>query len=131
MRSSRVSRPFSSTQALKGESAGPAVRRNAVIGSPTSAFEPATAPPSTRPWPSRYLVAEWITRSAPSSRGRCRIGVQKTLSTASSAPAFFATAASVGMSETSVSGFDGVSRKRSRVLGRSAWRHSSTRVGET
>ena len=46
----------------------------------------APRPPSTLPWPSRYLVAEWITRSAPSSKGRCRAGVQKQLSTTSSAP---------------------------------------------
>ena len=35
------------------------------------------------------------------------------------------------MSETSVSGLDGVSRNRSRVRGRTAARHSSTRVGDT
>ena len=57
--------------------------------------------------------------------------MQKTLSTTSSAPAALATAASAAISETSVSGFDGVSRNSILVLGRSARRHSSTRVGET
>ena len=31
---------------------------------------PRTAPPSTRPWPSMYFVAEWMTTSAPCSSGR-------------------------------------------------------------
>ena len=48
--------------------------------------------------------------------------MQKTLSTARSVPAFFATSASAGMSEISVIGFDGVSRKKSRVPGRTALR---------
>ena len=54
--------------------------------------------------------------SAPSSRGRCSTGVQNTLSTASSAPACFATSQSCSRSEISVSGFEGVSRNSSRVL---------------
>ena len=109
----------------------PGGAQEAVIGSPTSAFDPATAPPSTRPCPSRYLVAEWMTRSAPSSSGRCSAGVQNTLSTTSSAPACFAISARASMSETSVSGLDGVSRNSSRVLRPQRRRHSSTRVGET
>jgi hypothetical protein len=53
------------------------------------------------------------------------------LSTASSAPAFFATAAIAPMSETSVSGLEGVSRNSSLVFGRSAASHARTSVGET
>ncbi|MNC87015.1 hypothetical protein D3C83_27090 [compost metagenome] len=102
-----------------------------VIGSPTRAFEPAIAPPITRPCPSMNLVAECTTMSAPSSSGFCSTGVQKTLSTASSAPALRASVDSFSRSEISVSGFDGVSRNSSRVLRRIASCHSSTRVGET
>src|SRR5207253_4007223 len=61
----------------------------------------------------------------------CSTGVQKTLSTASSAPACFATLESRWMSETSVSGLDGVSRKKSRVFFRTAFCHSSMRVGRS
>ena len=131
MRSSSVSSPLSTTQALNGDSVGPAVRRNAVIGSPTSAFGRPPRRPITRPCPSRYLVAEWITMSAPSSSGRCSAGVQNTLSTASSAPAFFAIRDSAAMSDTSVSGLDGVSRKKSRVLLRDRPLPFLGRVGET
>ena len=46
--------------------------------------------------------------SAPSSSGRCNMGVQKQLSTASNAPWRFAMAAIAVMSDISVSGFDGV-----------------------
>ena len=38
-------------------------------------------PPSTSPWPARYLVALWTTMLAPSSSGRTSIGVAKVLST--------------------------------------------------
>ena len=57
--------------------------------------------------------------------------MQKQLSTASKAPAGFAIAASAGMSATSVSGFDGVSRKKSRVAGRTARRHASVSAPST
>ena len=70
---------------------------------------PSTAPPITRPWPSRNFVAEWITRSAPCSIGRCSAGVQKQLSTTSSAPRDAAIAFSAAMSAISAVGFDGVS----------------------
>src|SRR5450759_417998 len=69
--------------------------------------------------------------SAPSSSGRCRIGVQKQLSTASSAPHCFATAAIAAISDISVSGLDGVSRNNNLVLGRTAAFHSATSVAET
>ncbi len=72
-----------------------------------------------------------MTRSAPSASGRCSAGVQTTLSTTSAAPACFATAASAGMSVTSTSGLDGVSRKKSFVVGRQARCQSAMRVGDT
>ena len=78
-----------------------------------------------------YLVAEWMMMSAPNSSGRCRIGVQKQLSTASSAPHCFAMAAIAAMSEISVSGLDGVSRKNSLVFGRAAACHCAGSVAET
>ena len=86
MRRLRVSSPLRKTQALKGLMVGPAVRRTPKTSSPTRLRSPTTAPPTQRPCPSRYLVAEWMTRSAPSSSGRCRAGVQKQLSTASRQP---------------------------------------------
>src|SRR5437764_705927 len=57
MRISSVSRPLRITQALNGESEGPAVRRNGKTCSITTLFGPSTAPPSTRPWPSRCFGA--------------------------------------------------------------------------
>src|SRR4051794_15960382 len=72
-----------------------------------------------------------MTISAPSSSGFCKTGVQKQLSTASNAPAFLATPASAGISEISVSGLDGVSRKKRRVLGFTALCHAETSVADT
>ncbi len=49
--------PFKNTQALKALMVGPVVRKKPYT--PSSSFLlPSTAPPSTRPWPSMYLVAE-------------------------------------------------------------------------
>lgn len=61
--------PLSSTHALKADSVGPALRTNGNTLPVMNAFEPTSAPPSTRPWPSRNLVAECITTSAPSLSG--------------------------------------------------------------
>ena len=91
-----------------------------------------SAPAITRPWPSRNLVPEWMTTSAPSASGFCSTGVAKQLSTASSAPASCAIAASATMSHTSVSGLVGVSANSRRVLpGRTAARHSAMSVCDT
>ncbi len=57
--------------------------------------------------------------------------MQKQLSTASNAAHCFATAAIAAMSEISVSGLDGVSRKNNLVSGRTAACHSATLVAET
>ena len=115
MRSVSVSSPFSTTQALNGDSVMPAVRS---VGPNTSWIRrcgPHSAPAITRPCPSRYLVPACITRSAPSASGRCSAGEQKVLSTVSSAPASCAMSASAAMSQTSVSGLVGVSANSSFV----------------
>ena len=116
MRTLRVSRPLMNSQALNGLSVGPAVRRKPTT-SCISLAEPATTPPRQRPWPSMYLVAEWMTISAPSASGFCSTGVQKQLSTASSAPWAWATSASAAMSTSSASGLDGDSTMNSLVFG--------------
>ncbi|MNP08931.1 hypothetical protein D3C76_1010180 [compost metagenome] len=103
-------------QALNGARVGPAVRRKPTTAS-ICARRPATTPPMLRPWPSMYLVAEWITTSAPSFSGCCSAGVQKQLSTASSAPRAWAISASAAMSTSSASGLDGDSTNSSLVFG--------------
>ena len=66
MRMASVSRPLSTTQALNGDSAhaGGAHHRDRTLSRSVVAG-PTSAPAITRPWPSRYLVPEWMTRSAP------------------------------------------------------------------
>ena len=108
-----VSSPFSTTQALNGDSAMPALR---ITGTNFSLIElslPQIAPAMTRPWPSRYLVPEWMTRSAPNSIGRCSAGEQKQLSTASRRRRRARSSASAAMSHTSVSGLVGDSANSS------------------
>ncbi len=73
-----------------------------------------TAPPTTSEWPPRYFVAECTTASAPSSIGRCTIGVANVLSTATIAPRLRST--TPAMSTTFSSGFVGVSTQISRGL---------------
>ena len=90
-----------------------------------------SAPAMTRPWPSRYLVPECMTMSAPMAIGSCRLGVAKQLSTANSAPALCAKSARAWISHTSVSGLVGVSTKSKRVLGRSASRQAPRSVWGT
>ncbi len=53
---------------------------------PTSSSNTTTRPAFTSEWPARYLVAEWMTISAPKSSGCCRYGVTNVLSTMDSAP---------------------------------------------
>ena len=109
----------------------PAVRTMGANFSVMSARLAHSAPAITRPCPSRYLVPECMTMSAPSAAGFCSTGVAKALSTASSAPASCAMAASAAMSHTSVSGLVGVSANSSFVFGLTAARHSATSVCET
>src|ERR1035441_5033698 len=46
-----------------------------------------TTPPSTSPWPARYLVTLCTLKWAPNSKGRSNSGVANVLSTTSAAPA--------------------------------------------
>ena len=131
MRIDSVSMPLSTTQALNGDSVNPAVRISGMNFSSISAWLQHNAPAITRPWPSRYLVPECITMSAPSAIGCCSAGEQKQLSTASQAPAACAISASAAMSHTSVSGLVGDSANSSLVFGRTASRHCATSVCDT
>ena len=63
--------------------------------------------------------------SAPSSSGRWKSGVAKTLSTMSRALACCAISATAAMSISSSVGLDGLSRKNAFVFGRTAFRHAS------
>ena len=77
------------------------------------------------PWPPRYLVAEWMTTSAPHSSGRMRYGVAIVLSTTSGTPTSWATPATPAMSSTAALGFAMVSAKNALVFGRTAARQAS------
>ncbi len=61
-----------------------------------SSRAPTSAPAIRSEWPLRYLVAECMTMSAPSSIGRVSTGVATVESTASSAPALCAISAARG-----------------------------------
>ena len=89
---------------------------------------PHSAPALTRPCPSRNLVPECMTMSAPNFTGCCSAGEHMQLSTASKAPASCAMSARAWMSHTSVSGLVGVSANSSLVVGRTAAFHSATSV---
>src|ERR1039458_3286691 len=65
-----------------------------------------TAPPSTSPWPARYLETLWTLKWAPNSSGRARRGVANVLSTTSAAPAWLAMAATESISATRSSGLE-------------------------
>ena len=123
MRMDNVSSPFSTTQALKGDKLMPALRITGTNLLSINSSGPHTAPAITRPWPSRYLVPLCVMRSAPIDAGCWSAGLQKQLSTASSAPPAWAMSASARMSHTSVSGLLGVSANSSFVLGCIAARH--------
>ena len=74
-------------------------------------------------------MAECTTASAPSSSGRCTIGVANVLSTATIASRFSAT--TPAMSTTFRSGFVGVSTQISLVSGRTARSSASRSVWST
>ena len=74
-------------------------------------------PPTMSEWPLRYLVAECMTRCAPCSSGRCRIGELKVLSTTTTRPRLRAIAAIWAMSTSLSSGLVGVSIQTSLRLG--------------
>ncbi len=93
--------------------------------------ESTSTPAIATPWPPRNLVAEWYSRSAPSSKGFISTGVVKVESTSSGTLAACAICATAGMSSTSRPGLPSVSPKRSRVLGLTAFFHSSKLRGLT
>jgi len=110
MRNSRVSRPFKNTQALNADNVGPAVRTYGNTLPMMKSLLPTIAPPTILPCPSKYLVAECMTTSAPRANGFWSAGVQKQLSTANKALAFLAILEMALISAISVKGFDGVSK---------------------
>src|SRR5262249_1286802 len=90
-----------------------------------SSICPVTTPPVTSEWPPMYLVAEWITRSAPCSSGRQITGGARVESTTSSAPPLCAISASLRRSGTAVVGLAIVSAYTIGVAGRIAARTAS------
>ena len=67
-----------------------------------------------------YLVVEWVTMSAPHSKGRQLTGVGKVLSTMSGTPWAWAACANFSMSSTVRAGLAMVSPNTTLVLGRNA-----------
>ena len=99
----------------------------------TSPSLPHTAPASRSLWPPRYLVHEWMTRSAPASSGRWLMGVAKVASMTSLAPpkrCLMAT--SLAMSTTRRYGLVGDSDRMTLVLpGCSAFSRPAKSPGST
>ena len=120
--------PRNRSQASNGPSTAPARNRISLIRAQNASSRAGTrAPARTSWWPFRYLVAECMTMSAPSSIGRVSTGVATVLSTTSRAPAACASSAAAAMSVTAQVGLAGVSTQTSRVApGRSAAAMAST-----
>src|ERR1700733_724586 len=78
-----------------------------------------------------YLVAEWITTSAPSASGDWKYGVQNVLSTTTSWPGADFIAATAAMSMMRSIGLVGVSIQNIFVFGRIAARTASRSVMST
>ena len=79
-----------------------------------------------------YLVVEWVTMSAPHSKGRQLTGVGKVLSTMSGTPWAWAACANFSMSSTVRAGLAMVSPNTTLVLGRNAaFSSSSVHRGST
>ncbi len=108
--------PRSSSQASKGPRIAPASWRSWQIRVQRSSALAVTRAPAMRSvWPFRYLVAECMTRSAPSASGRVRTGVAAVLSIARRAPALWARSATAAMSAIAQVGLAGVSSQISLV----------------
>ena len=73
-----------------------------------------------------YFVVEWVTISAPHSKGRQLMGVAKVLSTISGTPWAWAALAKRSMSNTVSAGLAMVSPNTALVLGRKAASSSSS-----
>ena len=128
-----VRMPRSSSQASNGPRIAPPSWRSVARRCQKSSLRAVTsAPATTSLWPFRYLVAECITRSAPSAIGRVSTGVATVLSTASRAPASCASSAAAAMSVIAQVGLAGVSIQTSLVLpGRSAAAIASRSLAST
>ena len=73
-----------------------------------------------------YFVVEWVTMSAPHSKGRQLMGVANVLSTIRGTPFLWAILAKRSMSKTAQPGFEMVSPNTAFVFGRkAAWISSS------
>ena len=122
--------PRSMSQAAWGSMACP----HTCISRRTSSItdsEPATAPAMTSVCPLRYLVALWITMSAPCSSGRKLIGDANVESTRRASPSAFASVAIGSRSTTRISGLVGVSTNIARVFLRNASFQARERSGST
>ena len=105
IRTGSVLIPRCTSQASCGAAAVPSMPTCRPIVAPTCSSAAMTAPPVMSEWPLRYLVVEWITKSAPSAMGCCRYGEAKVLSTTSSASARCARSATAKKPVTFSSGF--------------------------
>ena len=122
MRTASVRSPRRTRKQSNGPGTAPmAFCRNRRRAATSSSFVTAT-PRIVSECPPRYLVAEWNTTSAPSSRGRWRAGEAKVLSTTRSGAATTrlggdrrSSRATAAMSVTLSSGLDGVSNQTRRV----------------
>ena len=118
MRRCSVFKPRSARKLSNGPCTPPTAFCRKVIFSWSSASSPTTTmPPTMSLWPLRYLVAECMTRCAPSSSGRCSMGELKVLSTASQRPRARANSARRAISTIFSIGLVGVSHQIKRVVG--------------
>ena len=122
--------PRARSHASKGPGTAPPLARTWRMRCQSASSRAAQrAPAITSEWPFRYFVAECMTRSAPSAIGCVRTGVAHVESTATAAPASFATALAAAMSVMSHVGLAGVSIQTSRVgAARTRARRSSREV---
>ena len=86
MRSVSVLVPRSTSHESNGLRIAPAAFWMNFSHSTSSSRVAITTPPMLSLWPFRYFVVLCMTRSAPSSIGRCTAGLAKVLSTTSRAP---------------------------------------------
>ena len=125
----RVRSPRSASHASTVPGTAPCRLRVATSRSATPTSRATATPSSRSEWPERYFVALCTTTSAPVSSGRCRIGVAKVLSTASSAPRRSGRAASaLEVDELAAAGWSGLSAQHQVGARRRA--SARRRVGE-
>jgi hypothetical protein len=123
-----VCRPRSANQQSNGEGVKPQVTAASRIESFVSGSRAIAKPRVTSECPASSLVTEWITTSAPWSKGRNPRGVVNVLSTHSRMPRSAAKPAIPATSATRRVGLDTVSRRMARVLGPIAASTAATSV---